>query len=113
MKRLFSIITILLFGVLLASAPQPKSVIVTNASTTVPALLGDGLMARTWIFNGFKDGRTTNTTTVWLQLDATNNAAAVPIAPGGSVAFHFDFSEIKWYFSVGTSGDGLSVLLVP
>lgn len=98
-----------------ASDPAPSTLQVICPSTTTPVQVGSSLVhARTLVFMGFNGaGRTTNTSTVWIQTSPANNGLGVPLSPGQIISFTsqrpYDASD--FWIDAETANDGAVVLV--
>lgn len=88
---------------------------VTNASTTVPVVLGAGnLQFRSITFCGYKSARVANVGTVWIQRVVTDAAIGVPLASGQTVTFTAPngkyFRDSDFFIDVEQANDGVTAM---
>ena len=109
-----SIITAVCALIVYASNPGPTTLTATCSSIATPVQLGSGLVhAHTFVFEGFKGNRTTNTGVVWIQTTSANDSPGVPLYPGERISFNSQrpYDDSDFWIDAENANDGVVVLV--
>jgi len=109
-----SIITAVCALIVYGSSPGPTTLTATCPSIATPVQLGSGLVhAHTFVFEGFKGNRTTNTGVVWIQTTSANDSPGVPVYPGERISFNSQrpYDDSDFWIDAENANDGVVVLV--